>query len=263
MVQLHLLCTIFLSYSQVRICLLKPNQGSFDKKEASQCPATSSCITNVNERSGTCWRRCIVHRWGCCCFILPHAFSGEKMATKYSSHLQGQGTNGSKSKGTIYIYNSCIRFCLLSVFPSSCTPSLCLNFWSYTLENQSMTLPWGPLVDSCRVAGTPWWRATTTKFFTFAAPRTCVVESPAGNGLAWGISCVDMDTKNFQDLNSVGICWLPLSWGWTNILQVATSFHHLFAHLWTSHNHHVITPATHRFNKHLLNPHLHQLSSIP
>lgn len=25
------------------------------------------------------------------------------MATKYSSHLQGQGTNGSKSKGTTYI----------------------------------------------------------------------------------------------------------------------------------------------------------------
>lgn len=165
----------------------------------------------------------------------------------------------------IYIlYNSCIRFCLLSVFPSSRTPSLCLNFWSYTLENQSMTLPWGPLIDSCGVAWAPWWRATTTKFFTFAAPRTCVVESPAGNGLAWGISCVDMDTKNFQDLNAVGICWLPPSWGWTNVmLQVATSFHHLFAHLWTSHNHHVITPATHRFNKHLLNPHLHQLSSIP
>lgn len=61
-----------LSYSQkVHICLLKPNQGSFDEKEASQCPATSSCITNVNERSGTWWRRCASVR-----MLLFHASPG-------------------------------------------------------------------------------------------------------------------------------------------------------------------------------------------
>lgn len=60
-----------MSYSQVRICLLKPNQGSVHEKEASQCPATSSCITNVNERSGTWWRRCAPVR-----MLLFHASPG-------------------------------------------------------------------------------------------------------------------------------------------------------------------------------------------
>lgn len=66
----------------------------------------------------------------------------------------GCGEQKEANRRELYIYISCIRFCLLSVFPSSRTPSLCLNFWSYTLENQSMTLPtnwfvqgcWGPLV---------------------------------------------------------------------------------------------------------------------
>lgn len=108
----------FLSYSQVRICLLKPNQGSFDEKEASQCPATSSCITNVNERSGTWWRRCAPVR-----MLLFHA--SPRLLGRENGHqifltfarpreckCQLVVENTRQQIEGNYIYNSCIRFCL-------------------------------------------------------------------------------------------------------------------------------------------------------
>lgn len=111
MVQLHLLCTIFchiLKYAFVFSNRTKAVLTRRRPRNAQQHRAASPTSMNDQSPGGAG-----VHRWGCCCFMLPHAFSGEKMATKYSSHLQGQGnananwlwrTKGSKSKGTVYIY---------------------------------------------------------------------------------------------------------------------------------------------------------------